>query len=63
VNDIKNHRWYDTFSWEDLLKRKMKPAYIPVVKNMSDVSNFEEYPDSHSYVNEVKPSSDPFLKW
>jgi hypothetical protein len=34
VNDIKKHRWFNSFSWEDLLKLKMKPAYIPTVKSL-----------------------------
>lgn len=48
VNDIKKHRWFNSFSWEDLQKKKIKPKYTPVVKNMGDVSNFDEYPDSGS---------------
>jgi len=41
VNDIKKHRWFNSFSWDDLHKKKMKPKYVPVVKNMGDVSNFD----------------------
>ena len=28
------------FNWDELLKKKMKPNYIPVVKFLGDVSNF-----------------------
>ena len=45
------------------MKKKMKPKYIPVVKNMGDVSNFDEYPDSGSVVPEIKSSLDPFIDW
>lgn len=41
----------------------MKPNYIPTVKSVGDVSNFDEYPDSGTYVPDVKPSVDPFLTW
>lgn len=41
VNDVKSHRWFNNFSWDDLLKKKMKPCYIPQVKSLGDVSNFE----------------------
>lgn len=41
VNDIKKHRWFASFSWEDLLKQKMKPAYVPTVRTVGDVSNFD----------------------
>ena len=63
VNDIKKHRWFNTFSWDDLIKKRMKPTYIPTVKSMGDVSNFDEYPDSGTVVPEVKTSVDPFLNW
>jgi len=42
----------------------MKPSYIPVVKSLGDVSNFEEYPDSGtSGAIDIKPNVDPFLTW
>ena len=40
VNDIKKHRWFNSFSWDDLLKKKTKASYIPTVKSLGDVSNF-----------------------
>ena len=48
VNDLKKHRWFNGFSWDDLQKKKIKPKYVPVIKNMGDVSNFDEYPDSNT---------------
>jgi hypothetical protein len=63
VNDIKKHRWFNSFSWDDLNKQKIKPVYIPSVKNLGDVSNFDEYPDSNATVPDIKPSVDPFLCW
>jgi hypothetical protein len=46
------------------MKKKIKPVYIPVVKSLGDVSNFEEYPDSGSNnAVEIKPNVDPFLTW
>jgi serine/threonine protein kinase len=65
VNDIKKHRWFNNFSWDDLMKKKIKAPYVPVVKSLGDVSNFEEYPDSgnSSPAVEIKPNIDPFLTW
>lgn len=63
VNDIKKHRFFNTFSWEDLMKKKIKPHYVPQVKSSGDVSNFDNYPDSNSVIPEIKPSVDPFLAW
>ena len=32
VNDIKDHKFFKSFSWGDLLAKKMKPGYIPPLK-------------------------------
>ena len=45
------------------MKQRIKPAYIPTVKSLGDVSNFDEYQDSGSVVPEIKTSVDPFLAW
>ena len=63
VNDIKKHRWFNNFSWDDLIKKKIKPIYVPVVKSLGDVSNFDEYPDSGTKALDIKPTLDPFLTW
>ena len=63
VNDIKKHRWFNNFSWDDILKKKMKPSYVPVVKSLGDVSNFDEYQESGSVAQEIKSNLDPFLNW
>jgi hypothetical protein len=46
-----------------LLKKKIKPHYVPTVKSPGDVSNFEDYPDSGSFAQDIKPSNDPFINW
>lgn len=63
VNDIKRHRWFNNFSWDDLIKKKIKPSYVPVVKSLGDVSNFDEYPDSGTFAQDIKTTVDPFLSW
>ena len=40
VKDIKNHRWFNTMNWDNLIKQKIKPFYVPTVKSLGDVSNF-----------------------
>lgn len=45
------------------MKKKMKPNYVPVVKSLGDVSNFDEYPDSGTIAQDIKTSLDPFLNW
>jgi hypothetical protein len=63
VNDIKRHRWFNNFSWDDLIKKKIKPSYVPIVKSLGDVSNFDEYPDSGTVAQDIKTTVDPFLSW
>jgi hypothetical protein len=63
VNDIKKHRWFITLNWDDLLKKKLKPSYVPVVKSPGDVSNFDDYPDSGSHAQDIKAGNDPFISW
>jgi serine/threonine protein kinase len=40
VNDIKKHKFFDGFRWDDLLDKKIKPSYIPVLKNGGDLTKF-----------------------
>merc|ERR1712224_319646 len=43
---IKQHRWFDGFSWTKLECRTMKPPFVPKVKGKLDCSNFDKYEDS-----------------
>lgn len=63
VNDLRNHRWFTNFRWNDLLDKKMKAPYVPTVKHSGDVSKFENYPDSGSIAKEIKGTNDPFKDW
>ena len=45
------------------MKKKIKPSYVPLVKSLGDVSNFDEYPDFGSAAQDIKASLDPFLTW
>jgi hypothetical protein len=38
--DIKSHPWYAAMNWKALLDKKLKAPFIPIVKSLSDVSNF-----------------------
>ena len=62
VKDITGHRFLK-IDWDKLLKRQLTPPYIPKVKSIDDISNFESYPDSDTPVPEIKKEEDPFLDW
>ena len=43
--DIKQSKWFEDMDWNSLLKRKLESPIKPFVKNSTDTSNFEMYPD------------------
>ena len=53
---IRNHRWFERFDWDKLLKRELEPPLKPVVKGKLDASNFEEVPEID--LHELPPVSD-----
>jgi len=40
VSNIRDHKWWAGFEWEQLISAKMDPPYKPVVKNPKDMANF-----------------------
>lgn len=63
VDDIKQHKWFSSTSWQDLLDKKITPSFKPTVKGEADTSNFDDYPDSDEMPPVVNPSQDPFTSW
>jgi len=46
AEDIQKHKWYKGMDWDLLLKREIKPSFIPTVKAPDDTSMFDRYPES-----------------
>lgn len=44
-------------------KKKIKPPFIPKVKNERDLSLFQKYPNSICKCKKVEEQYDPFLNW
>lgn len=63
VKDIKTHRLFKELKWDKLLSLEIPAPYIPKVKSDSDISNFNEYPDSDTPCQSLKKTDDPFLDW
>lgn len=42
ADDVKKQAFFRNISWEDLLAKKLKPPFVPTVKSLEDVSNFDE---------------------
>jgi protein kinase X len=63
VNDIKNHKFFESIDFDKLLNMQLKPPYIPKVISDEDISNFSIFPDSRSDSIALENSNDPFLNW
>jgi len=41
AEDIKKHPWFEGFDWDALLRKELIPPFIPIIKEDTDVSNFD----------------------
>jgi hypothetical protein len=39
--EIQKHRWFKNINWQEL--KKIKPPFIPEIKNEIDVKYFDKY--------------------
>jgi serine/threonine protein kinase len=46
AEDLKKHKWFNSFSFPELLARTKVAPLVPDVKSGTDTSNFDPYPDS-----------------
>lgn len=42
AEDVKKQAFFRTIGWDDLLLRKVKPPFVPTIRHLEDVSNFDE---------------------
>ncbi|ESN92276.1 hypothetical protein HELRODRAFT_89736 [Helobdella robusta] len=42
AEDIKKQAFFRNVNWEDLLAKRVKPAFVPIIKHAEDVSNFDD---------------------
>lgn len=54
ISEIQKHKWFDGFNWEGLINHTLIPPITPKVRNVTDTSNFDEYPPD----NEGPPLDD-----
>jgi len=57
---IKKHAWFKGFDWDALYNRKMKAFIIPKIKNMEDISNFDDYGETE---HRIEPYEDDGTNW
>ncbi|XP_026272945.1 cGMP-dependent protein kinase, isozyme 2 forms cD4/T1/T3A/T3B isoform X2 [Frankliniella occidentalis] len=44
ISEIQKHKWFDGFNWEGLRNHTLSPPLLPNVHNVTDTSNFDDYP-------------------
>ncbi|XP_059612910.1 serine/threonine-protein kinase N isoform X6 [Phlebotomus argentipes] len=42
AEDVKKQAFFRQIAWDDLLMRKVKPPFVPTIRHLEDVSNFDE---------------------
>uniref|UniRef100_A0A3P8YXP1 protein kinase C n=1 Tax=Esox lucius TaxID=8010 RepID=A0A3P8YXP1_ESOLU len=42
AEEVKKHPFFRNVDWDGLLAKKVRPAFIPIIKDREDVSNFDE---------------------
>lgn len=42
ASEIKRHKFFQGMDWDALLAKKIKPPFLPVIRALKDVSNFDE---------------------
>ena len=54
IKDVQKHKWFEGFSWESLRNGSSEAPYIPKLRDNTDLSNFDSYPDD----NTAEPEDD-----
>lgn len=42
IPTLKAHPWFSTIDWDKLLRKEVKPLFVPIIHSESDVSNFDK---------------------
>merc|ERR1712194_932626 len=58
AKNIRNHPWFNGFSWDDLTGFTLKPPIIPTVSGIDDISNFDQAEDDTEELKAVDPNED-----
>ena len=46
ATDVRKHKWFASTDWDALIGKTAAAPIIPEIKNPTDTSNFDPYPDS-----------------
>ncbi|KAI0984803.1 hypothetical protein GJ496_001733 [Pomphorhynchus laevis] len=60
VDDIRNHKWFQTVNWIDTFQRKVDPPFIPKAKGPGDPTNFDVYEEEFMKVSPTEKYAKEF---
>ncbi|KAM4578309.1 serine/threonine-protein kinase N2-like isoform 2-T2 [Fundulus diaphanus] len=58
ANEVKGEKFFESIDWEALMAKKLKPPFVPSIKEPTDVSNFDS--DFTRLQPVLSPPSKPF---
>eukprot|EP01135_Chromosphaera_perkinsii_P002687 Nk52_evm55s226 gene=Nk52_evmTU55s226 len=58
ADDIRYHKWFQGFDFDELINRKMKVPHVPEPKNFSDPNNFDNHPLARLHKEDDKDTTD-----
>ncbi|XP_050403455.1 cAMP-dependent protein kinase catalytic subunit beta isoform X3 [Patella vulgata] len=60
VNDIKQHRWFNSTDWIAIYQRKVEAPFIPKHKGAGDTSNFDDYEEEALRISSTEKCAKEF---
>lgn len=62
VADIKKHKWFSNFNYNELIAKNLTPPYVPSSAKVSEKET-NWHKDKQSLAPEIKKKDDPFANW
>ncbi|ESO92549.1 hypothetical protein LOTGIDRAFT_190501 [Lottia gigantea] len=60
VNDIKQHRWFNSTDWIAIYQRKVEAPFVPKHKGAGDTSNFDDYEEEALRISSTEKCAKEF---
>jgi protein-serine/threonine kinase len=60
-NLVKNHKYFSSIVWEDVLRKKLEPPYVPTTFHRASMASFSNLPTAISKMPAAETPEDNFL--
>jgi protein kinase A len=60
VNDIKNHKWFQSTDWIAIYQKRIEAPFIPKCKGPGDTSNFDDYEEEALRISSTEKCAKEF---